>query len=131
MKTAASAAIIMIALSGCSLERAETAEKAKRELVGTSSQALLACAGRPNEVIHDGDLQFWNYRTGGRDYDYLLARKPNEVERLLGTDTKRSCQATILIRNGIVQSVRYSGNTGGLATQYEACAQLVDRCVEN
>jgi hypothetical protein len=43
--------------------------------------------------------------------------------------TRRSCQATFTLKDGVVQGVTYQGRTGGLLSKGEQCAFIVDACL--
>jgi len=43
---------------------------------------------------------------------------------------RRYCEVTFVLQNNIVQKVNYSGRTGGLITEGEQCAFVIDNCVQ-
>ena len=103
--------------SGCAVfKRAEKAEAAKIELVGFSKTELLSCAGVPVRSEKVGDMEFLTYVSDATGIGFFHRRK-------------RYCEVTFTLRNGIVEKVSYSGNTGGTFTEGEQCAYVVTSCM--
>jgi len=129
MTRAPAAFLILAVLAACSFERGKEARQARSDMIGMSRAAVERCAGPPQTVVEDDDRTYLIYYTRERDIDARLGRQPNEIQKIVGADQVRDCRATIQLRNGIVSSVSYSGNTGGLVTQGEACHTIVKSCI--
>lgn len=123
------AAALGVALAACSVGRANLAQEARTQMVGMSRDALVACAGPPDRMVSDDNQELFIYETGTPDYDAMVGRDPGPVQQVTGTGSPRYCEATIMLRDGRVRSVSYRGDTGGLMTQGEACASIVEGCV--
>ncbi|MCP4328491.1 MAG: hypothetical protein GY791_08660 [Alphaproteobacteria bacterium] len=118
-------------LAACTYERSQVAKDARTELIGKSRGDILACAGRPKTTIKDGDLEYFAYYVGNPDYDRVLGVQPTEAQKITGSALPKNCKVRIMFRNGIVETVSYSGNTGGIITRGEVCASVVSRCVSS
>jgi hypothetical protein len=124
-----SISIISIAsLSGCAYNRVKTAHIAKTELIGMSKGELLSCAGVPDKAMSSNGSEYLSYRSGGETsysantiYGYNATTFINSKYKF--------CDITITLKNDKVQSVKYSGQTGGLLTQGEQCAYVLENCV--
>jgi hypothetical protein len=122
-------------LLGCaSRERAETAERAKSEMVGMTKASVFACAGIPARQESVGNMEFLSYSGGG---DVVTAHSGSGtvvstnvvVGSGVSTAQRRYCEVTIVLTDGVVTKVNYSGRTGGLLSKGEQCAFVVDNCV--
>ena len=103
--------------SGCAVfKRVEKAEAAKSELIGFSKTELLSCAGVPVRSEKVGEMEFLTYVSDATGIGFFRR-------------SKRYCEATFTLRNGVVENVSYSGNTGGRFTEYEQCAFIINSCV--
>lgn len=103
--------------SGCAVfKRAEMAEAAQVDLVGFSKTELLSCAGVPVRSEKVDDMEFLTYVSDATGIGFFHRRK-------------RYCEATFTLRNGIVEKVSYSGNTGGRFTEGEQCAYIISSCM--
>jgi hypothetical protein len=94
-----------------------------------SRSEIIACAGNPKTAIRDGSREYLAYVAGSPDYDLVLGVKPNEVQKLTGTARPVNCKVRFMLRDDVVESVTYTGNTGGLLTRDSACAAVVRRCL--
>ena len=126
-----SALSLALLLGACIFERSQVAKDARTEMIGKTRAQVLACAGRPKTMIEDGELEYFAYFVGLPDYDRVLGIQPTEAQKITGSTQPKSCKVRIMFRNGIVESVSYSGNTGGLITRGEVCASVVSRCVSD
>jgi len=106
--------IIIALLSGCAsttVGRAYLADRAKEELVGKSKHYILRCAGAPIQKETFEDMEFLTYYST----DYV----------------KRDCTVTFALRDGKVEKVSYSGDTGGLLVKGQHCAYIIEDCLED
>jgi|SaaInlV_200m_DNA_5_1039737.scaffolds.fasta_scaffold09453_1 hypothetical protein len=124
-----SVAIISIAsLSGCKYNRVKTAQAAKTELIGMSKGELLSCAGVPDKTMSSNGVEFLSYRSGGETSFSANTFYGYNTTTLINSSYK-FCDITIALKNDKVQKVSYSGKTGGLLTQGEQCAYVLENCV--
>lgn len=107
--------LIAVLLSGCVFQRAEMASRAKSELIGMSKEDLLMCAGVPVKQEKIDDLEFLTYSGGGGDVGKIL---------------DYSCEATFILKDGIVKKINYQGRTGGPLTKDEQCAFIIENCLK-
>ncbi|RQT18557.1 hypothetical protein DF051_07970 [Burkholderia contaminans] len=144
-------------LAGCSLERAQTAAAARTQMIGLSKGDVLACMGIPAAKAVEGTTEVWSYETGNGRTDSVsngysntnaavagvaqAARIGNSVYATgaaagssqtssfgFGSTRHRSCTVSIVMTNGSVSRVNYSGPTGGVLTRDEQCAYAVQNC---
>ena len=98
-------------LAGCVYQRAEEATQAKTALVGMTRAKIETCMGTPFNAETDGSTTTLTYNS---------IRKPEE---------KLFCKVSIEIQKGRVSRVDYSGWTGGLFSEDEQCAPMVEKCL--
>jgi len=126
-----SVAIVSIAsLSGCKYNRVKAAQAAKTELIGMSKNELLSCAGVPDKAASSNGVEFLSYRSGG-ETNYSANTFYGYNTTTLINSSHRFCDITITLKNDKVQRVSYSGKTGGLLTQGEQCAYVLENCVSS
>lgn len=122
-------ALVCAALWGCAAQqRAETAKRAQTELVGISKGDLLACAGAPIRTASSGDTEVFTY-VGGGDSVIAGGGGASSAGGGVATVQRRYCEVTFVIRSGRVEKVNYAGRTGGLVTEGEQCAFVVQNCI--
>jgi hypothetical protein len=107
--------LIAFLLSGCVFQRAEMANRAKSELLGMSKEDLLICAGVPLKQERIDDLEFLTYSGSGGDVGKIL---------------DYSCEATFILKDGIIKKITYHGPTGGPLTKNEQCAFIIENCLK-
>jgi hypothetical protein len=120
--------VLVSSLSGCKYNRVKTAQAAKTELIGMSKTELLSCAGVPDKAARSNGVEFLSYRSGGEtSYSANTIYGYNTTTFI--NSNYRFCDITITLENDRVQSVKYSGKTGGLFTPGEQCAYVLENCV--
>ena len=107
--------LIVLLLSGCVFHRAEMASRATSELIGMSKEDLLICAGIPVKQERIDDLEFLTYSGGGGDVGKIL---------------DYSCEATFILKDGIIKKINYHGRTGGPLTKDEQCTFIIENCLK-
>ncbi|WP_222206710.1 hypothetical protein [Burkholderia multivorans] len=146
-------------LAGCAIERAQTAASAQTGMLGLSKGEILACMGVPQAKATEGNVEVWRYDTGNGRTDSFSNGYSNTVSNAVGAaeatrigntvyaagaaagnsqtnsfghsmSRHRSCTVSVVMTNGIVSRVNYSGPTGGLLTKGEQCAYAVENCVK-
>ncbi|MET4807512.1 hypothetical protein ABIE63_002688 [Limibacillus sp. MBR-115] len=147
IKTMVSVGLILGLVSACSIQRAETASKAKQELIGMSKADILSCMGPSQASQQEGSLEVWSYASGGgvdtvgSGYAAGSATATSSGGSVFSqgsgygfgssTSRVRYCIVNIAFDGGFVKSVNYVGRTGGLLTQGEQCVYAVQNCLSN
>jgi hypothetical protein len=119
----------MVSISGCAINRAEIAAKAKSSMIGMTKQQVLQCMGAASNTQSQENTEIWKYYSGG---DYQGSFNVNTTDQYAYGSTnfhKRSCEINIIFTNDSVTNILYSGRTGGLLTQGEECAFALNNCV--
>lgn len=137
------------ALSGCAVQRAVVAQSAQEKMVGLSKEQILACMGPPASKAVETSTEVWSYSSGndrvtamGTGYSQTSgsvsgARNDNTFSATGNTQTtslssatasRRFCTVNVVMNDGRVSRVNYSGPTGGLLTGGEQCAFAVADC---
>src|ERR1700687_184224 len=114
----------LLVMVGCAAHhRAETATRAQNELIGMSKKNLLSCAGVPQRQDRVDDLEFLTFSGGGDGVGGAVVTQTSPSRAVVtGRANRRSCDATFVLKDGVVQKVNYQGRTGGLLTKGEQCA---------
>ena len=97
--------------AGCIYQRAEEASQAKTTLVGMPRASVETCMGKPFDAETDGTTITLTYNSSHRPEEKLF------------------CKVDIEIQKSVVSRVNYSGWTGGLLSQDEQCAPVVEKCL--
>lgn len=121
--------IMCAVLSGCSIQRAGEAKRAKVELVGMSQERILSCMGVPVAEKTLGQTTVWQYFSGGDSRAVVTAQQLGQTTIATLNRKRRYCEVNLVMRSGVVEAVNYSGRTGGLVTQGEQCAFAVQNCL--
>jgi hypothetical protein len=131
MRVAIILALCGFMLLGCAIQRAEIASRAQTELIGMSKKDLFLCAGVPQRQERIEDLEFLTFAGGGDSVGSVVATStsPNTAVAI-GKSKHRYCEATFVLKNGIIQKVSYHGRTGGLISKGEQCAFIVENSVK-
>lgn len=125
-------AIIATLLAGCAstkFGRANLAERAKVELIGKSKKDILICAGVPTRSQQAKNMEFMTYYSGGDSNIYMADGADSSAGGGTVFAKKRYCEVTFVLRDEIVEKVNYSGRTGGLITEGEQCAFVLQNCL--
>lgn len=132
MKNVITVALCGLIVSSCAVQRAEIASRAQTELVGISKKDLLLCAGVPLRQERIEDLEFLTFAGGGDNVGSAVAINTSpDTAVVSGKSARRYCEATFVLKNGMVQKVNYQGRTGGVLTKGEQCAFIVENCVKH
>src|SRR5262245_18376443 len=115
------------ALGACA---SPTGARPQTQLLGMPKKDLLSCAGTP----HSQDrVQEWEYLTyiGGGDGNGDTAAVPSSPNTAMGASSGNQpyCEATFLLKDGVVQRVNYQRRTKAVATKGEPCAFIVENCI--
>jgi hypothetical protein len=136
-------------VSGCAVQRAVVARGAQEKMVGLSREQVLACMGPPASKATEGSTEVWSYSSGNDHVTaigtgYAQTDGTFTSERRGGTfsgtgsstttslntvnATRRSCTVNVVLNEGMVSRLNYSGPTGGILTAGEQCAFAVENC---
>ncbi len=115
-------------LAGCSGQDLIQLQDARRQLVGSSDEKILACMGPPHGRFTFGSTEVWQYNSGiGREQASGTGKTQTMGAHVPAAST-RYCVVNIAMSNKAVQYVNYSGLTGVLP-QDEQCASAVRACL--
>jgi hypothetical protein len=139
---------LSVMLAGCAIQRSQVAQEAKASMVGMTKEQVFTCMGPAQTKSSEGATEIWSYPSGngyqsstvlaGTDSNFNAARTGNNVAgtastfgTATGVSTRRFCTVNIVIHDGVVSQVNYSGPTGGILTGGEQCAFAVEACAKN
>jgi len=132
MKHALVLLVVATLLAGCAstkFSRADLAERAKVELIGKSKKDILICAGAPVRSQQAENMEFMTYYSGGDSNAYVVGGADSSTGGGAVSVKKRYCEVTFVLRDGMVEKVNYAGRTGGLITEGEQCAFVLQNCL--
>jgi hypothetical protein len=118
---------LAIALGGCAIQRAQTAQDARVQMVGLPKEQVLICMGPPASKATEGQTEVWSYNSGDGT---TIASGSVSYGSYSGVSSRRFCQINVVMSGGSVSAVNYQGPTGGLISAGEQCAYAVDACVK-
>jgi hypothetical protein len=149
MKRAIFFSLLCVALGGCAVQRAVVANSAQEKMVGLSKEQILACMGPPAQKMAEGLTEVWSYNSGndhvtavGTGYAQtngsINGQRTGAIYSATGSSTttslssatasRRFCNINVVMNQGAVSRVNYSGPTGGILTGGEQCAFAVENC---
>jgi hypothetical protein len=56
--------VICLALTACAIQRSQTANEARSNMIGLSKEQVLACMGPPLNKGAEGGIEVWSYNSG-------------------------------------------------------------------
>jgi len=88
------------------------------------------CAGVPGRSQQVDEMEFFTYHSGGDSVGFAR-RGGSAFSKRWGAISvrKRYCEVTFALENGVIKKVSYVGRTGGLITEGEQCAFILQNCV--
>ena len=116
-------------------------------MIGLTKEQVLACMGPPAAHAAEGATEVWSYESGN-DRRTTVAFGQSRTSGSLygspgyasgsavtlssgvGVSARRHCTVNVVMSEGRVSRVNYSGPTGGLLTPGEQCAFAVSNCVQ-
>ena len=139
-------AVVCVLVAGCSVQRAPEARDAKDQMIGLTKEQVLACMGPPATKAAEGATEVWSYNSGNnqttvstfgssttnasvygnRNYATGEAQTTSSG---FGIAKSRYCVVNVTMHEGRVARLNYVGPTGGLLTQGEQCAFVIQNCV--
>lgn len=122
---------ISLALAGCAIQRSLQAQDAQKQLVGMTDEKIMTCMGPPHSRSAAGATEVWQYGSGdGTTSAHANANNwGGGIVTGSVTSSSRYCMINIAMREHVVQSVNYSGPTGGILTGGEQCAFAMQACL--
>jgi hypothetical protein len=135
-------------VAGCAIQRSQVAQEAKASMVGMTKEQVFTRMGPAPTKASEGATEIWSYPSGngyqsstalaGTDGNFNATRTGNSVSgtastfgTATGVSTRRFCTVNIVIQEGAVSQVNYTGPTGGILTAGEQCAFAVEACAKN
>src|SRR3954453_18030178 len=97
---------IGLMLAGCAIQRAQTAQDARVQMVGMSKEQVLACMGPPANKAAEGQTEVWSYNSGDGT---VVASGSASYGTFSGTSSRRFCQINVVMTGASVASVNYQG----------------------
>jgi hypothetical protein len=126
-------------IAGCAIQRAQTAQDARVQMVGMSSEDILACMGPPENRDSEGNIEVWSYSSGGRtvgsgtSFGFGFGTGGYSGGVGVGVNNYSStdlyCLVNVVMGEGRVREIRYLGPTGGALARDEQCSYAVEQCV--
>jgi hypothetical protein len=124
------AVVGVLGMSGCAFERAQIAQDARVQMVGLNKEQVLSCMGPPASRMAEGQTEVWAYSSGNGHTNVSASSHINgSIAMGDAVATQRFCNVQIVMLNGQVNKLNYSGPTGGLLSADEQCAFAVRNCV--
>jgi hypothetical protein len=120
-------AVGSLVLCGCAAQqRAEVASRAQTELVGMSKVDLFQCAGVPLRQERLEGLEFLTFAGGGDSVGSAVATgvAPGTAVAT-GKSSRRYCEATFVLKDGIVQKVNYQAAPEGCSRKGSSAHSLL------
>jgi len=123
---------VLFVSGACAIQRADVAHNAQAQMIGLSKENVLACMGPPLNKAAEGQTEVWSYTSGnGRVQSSAVVTGDTSYSVTgIAVTTQRYCNIDIVMTNGVVSRVNYSGPTGGLLTPGEQCAFAVQNCAQ-
>jgi hypothetical protein len=134
----------LFGLGGCAAQRAVVAQDAQQQMVGLTKEQVLSCMGAPAGTSAVGATEVWSYNSGnGHTQVSTFSTASASISgtpysamgsgfgSTFGVASTRYCIVNVVMANGRVSRVNYSGPTGGLITGGEQCAFAVQNCVRS
>jgi hypothetical protein len=124
----------LLLTSACALQRAQEASKAQATILGMSKEQVLSCMGSPANFAAVGNTEVWSYNSGNGRTDTFGAVNAWGGQGWLNgfgstTTASRYCKIDVVMVDGRVAHLNYSGPTGGLLSKGEQCAYAVENCL--
>jgi hypothetical protein len=121
-----------VVVAGCAAQqRSQMAADAQTKLRGMTKEQVLSCMGPPSRKMAEGATEVWSYSSG----DGHTSTSGSASTLITGaldyeaTTTRRFCTVDVVMTDGLVSRLNYSGPTGGLLTPGEQCGFAVQNCV--
>jgi hypothetical protein len=111
--------------SGCG-ERPEVDQLAQAGMINKPARVVRACLGRPDMARAIDGTQIWTYRVGTVRYDAWPLPPPGSPDFVRHS----SCNVVVVLTQGRVSQVYYTGPAGDHLGIGERCEFAVQACVD-
>ncbi len=95
-------------------------------MLGMTKEQVLSCMGPPVNKAAEGATEVWAYNSGN---GMQVASISGNRYSATAVSSQRFCTINVVMTNGAVSAINYTGPTGGLLTAGEQCAYAVNACV--
>ena len=129
---------LALSIAACSsFQRSDDAEAAQKRMRGLSREDVLACMGPARKKASEGTTEVWNYlSTDGHGESNGGGTKISGLAKDVTVNNNHSehdrsfCFVNVVMKDGIVTAVHYTGPSGDMFTPYAQCGYAVANCVE-
>lgn len=122
--------ILLVPLvAGCSIRDANTAHKAQKNFVGMSETDLESCLGAPDQHQQFGSTEVLTYVASSSSSGGFSLTLP--IIGGFNLSGGGYCHANFRIDNGLVTSLRYTGEKDTTLGSDSYCAPIVRSCVQH
>ncbi|HLW92641.1 MAG TPA: hypothetical protein VKS78_15260 [Roseiarcus sp.] len=118
---AISGILAFLLLAGCGLEKPEVDQIAQAKIIGLSKQKILICMGRPALRKTMGATEIWAY-PGAVEIE-------GEGFATVGNPRHSACRVNVIMTNGAVSQIAYSGPGGDSLDLGEHCSFAAQSCL--
>jgi|GEM_PF-4466211 len=130
--TMASTVALALGVSACSpgVDTMRVDNRASN-LEGQNSDAVLQCMGEPQSIQTLGGSEIWRYtheRVVEHDAYDLYGGTPGVIIRMPASTQQGTCIADVTVIDDVVQSISFSGDSGGGLNRRWACMPLMENC---
>jgi outer membrane protein assembly factor BamE (lipoprotein component of BamABCDE complex) len=115
------ALVASFSLSACGLQWPEVDQVAQAKIIGLSKQKVRACLGAPTSRKAIGSTEIWSYDSG-------TVRIEGSGFATSGNPRHPRCRVNIVMTNGAVSQINYSGLAGDTLDLGERCVFAAERC---
>jgi hypothetical protein len=132
-------------VAACAFQRAQVANDAQNQMVGLTKEEVLACMGPPAAKAAEGTTEVWSYNSGNdrttvstfgsSTTNASISGGPayasgnaSTMSSGVGIASRRYCKVSVVMADGLVSRINYTGPTGGALTGGEQCAFAVQNC---
>lgn len=134
---------LALGLAACADPQAEQALFAQRAFVGMPAQTLLSCAGVPERRASVDDVDYFTYSServtttavpapgfGPRYWHPWYGWVDSwGWDQYYGDVETRSCEATFVLKGGVVTQIVYGGSTDSASGRLGQCYTIVQNCL--
>jgi hypothetical protein len=126
--------LLSLAMGACSIQRSRIATQAKETMVGMNKEQVLACMGGPGQRTSVGQTEVWSYASGGDSAGISTGGRIDQLQNGGGLGlafvAHRYCVVNVVMTDGVVDKVNYSGRTGGPLSPDEQCEFAIRNCIQ-
>jgi len=117
----------VLALSACSINDSRTATRAEKTLLGMNEVQLQTCMGGPDQKSVFGSTEILTYAATS------TSSTTSSIPLIGGISETNGgyCHAIVRLDHGVVDDVRYTGETNAFIAPAAYCAPIVRGCVNN